>query len=162
MRALFIPLTLAVPANAQSSRPPADAIIAAPSPPIVMTNSPPPPVIYIPPESVRLTPPLAPERHIVRPPQERRSAQSLIGVDDYPASALANREEGRVGFALEVAPNGRVAGCSIVRSSGSSALDHSTCRLMRSRARFTPAMDNTGSPVTGVIEQEVTWQLPAR
>ena len=134
---------------------------AAQSPPIVMTPLPSPPPVYVPPETVRLTPPVAPSRRIIRAPQERRPAQSLISGGDYPASALERREEGRVAFALEIAPNGRVIGCTINRSSGSSALDSATCRLMRSRGRFTPAMDSTGSPAIGVIEQEVSWDLPA-
>lgn len=151
---------LAAPAQAQ--HPPIAAMPSPALPPIVAVPSTPQPPIYVPTETVRLTPPLAPSQRIIRPPLERRPAQSLVGIDDYPASALARREEGRVAFALEIGPNGRVVGCTITRSSGSSALDSTTCRLMRSRARFTPAMDSTGGPAAGVVEQEVDWRLPPR
>ena len=97
---------------------------------------------------------------IMRAPQPRRSAQDYLSADDYPASALAAREEGRVGFVLAVGPNGRVHGCIVTRSSGSAALDSTTCALMRRRARFTPAIDSNGQPGSAMLTQEVEWTLP--
>ena len=43
---------------------------------------------------------------------------------------------------------------------GSAVLDDATCRIMQRRARYTPAMDDNGSPTTGTIEQEITWKVP--
>jgi protein TonB len=76
-------------------------------------------------------------------------------------SALANREAGRVEFRLDVGPSGRVHGCTITRSSGSSALDATTCRILRSRARYTPARNSNGMPVGYPVEDAVEWWLPA-
>jgi protein TonB len=80
---------------------------------------------------------------------------------DYPAAALQARQSGTVRFSLDVGPDGRVTGCTITRSSGSSLLDASTCRLIRARARFSPAIDSNGNPAPSRIDQQFTWKLPA-
>lgn len=85
---------------------------------------------------------------------------SLFSDEDYPSSALRNREEGLVGYKLEIGANGRVTNCTITRSSSSAALDAATCRLLRSRARFTPAVDAQGRPTTSEIAESKTWSLP--
>jgi TonB family protein len=86
---------------------------------------------------------------------------SLFSDEDYPASALAARESGRVEFVLQVGVTGRVEGCMVTRSSGSSALDSTTCRLLRSRARFTPARDTLGNPAASASSGYIYWRLPA-
>jgi protein TonB len=98
---------------------------------------------------------------IVDPPRARAPLQALVSELDYPMSALANREQGRVEFRLDVGANGRVLGCAITRSSGSSALDATTCRILRSRARYTPARNSNGMPVGYPVEDAVEWWLPA-
>ena len=97
---------------------------------------------------------------VVHGPQARQPLPELISADDYPASALAQREQGRVAFTLDVRPDGRVQGCTITRSSGSAALDSATCALMVRRARFTPATGIDGEPVPGRIAGEIWWKLP--
>jgi protein TonB len=104
--------------------------------------------------------PVEPAARIVRPPQERGTAQSYVSPDDYPAAARASGAVGRVGFTLTIDSGGRVIGCTITRSSGSSVLDYATCNLMRRRARFTPAMDSNGNPAVGIIAQELEWKAP--
>ena len=79
---------------------------------------------------------------------------------DYPAAALRDRVEGRVGFALAVTAQGRVNGCRITASSGSSALDSTTCRILYSRARYTPARDARGVAVPDADVGEIVWTLP--
>ena len=144
-------LALAPPAPARPLPPPIMAVPVAP----------PPVLTVVPPAILKPTRPPVSNLGIVRPPQPRRPAQEYVRAEDYPASALARREEGRVAFTLDVGPDGRVHGCTITRSSGSSALDSATCRLMRSRARFTPAIDRTGSPAPATISDEIVWRLPA-
>ncbi len=106
--------------------------------------------------------PPAPLPVIAEPPRAKAPLQALVSVEDYPMSALARREEGRVEFRLDVGENGRVTGCTITRSSGSSALDATTCRILRSRARYTPARDSNGMPVGYPVEDAVEWRLPGR
>ena len=96
------------------------------------------------------------------PPQLRTgSFADYVRPEDYPQAALAARQVGTVGFRLGVAPNGRVVSCTVARSSGSSILDASTCRILRSRLRFEPATDARGRPVEGSVSGEYQWVLPS-
>jgi protein TonB len=96
----------------------------------------------------------------VRPPQPLREPAAYVHELDYPAAALQAKQSGTVRYTLEIGPNGRVTGCTITRSSGFSWLDATTCRLMRARARFTPAVDSNGNSATARIAQHFTWKLP--
>jgi protein TonB len=89
----------------------------------------------------------------------RTPLQSLVTMDDYPAAALRGRDQGTARFMLTVDPVGRVAGCVILVSSGSAGLDSATCRLMRARARFTPARDANGQPVEDRYWDQIAWRL---
>jgi TonB family protein len=80
-------------------------------------------------------------------------------MDDYPAVAMRNREEGMVGFRLDVGANGRVSNCTITQSSASASLDNATCRLLTARARFTPARDLAGNPVSDALRGRVAWRI---
>ena len=86
--------------------------------------------------------------------------QNLISPDDYPAAALQGRDQGTARFLLTVGTDGRVIGCVILTSSGSAALDSATCRIMRSRASFTPARDAGGQPVEDRVWDQLAWRLP--
>jgi periplasmic protein TonB len=89
----------------------------------------------------------------------RMPLQSLITLDDYPAAALRGRDQGTARFMLTVDQAGRVAGCVILASTGSAALDSATCRLVRARARFTPARDANGQPVEDRYWDQIAWRL---
>jgi protein TonB len=95
------------------------------------------------------------------PARAKANLASLFTDQDYPAEALAAREQGDVGFSLEVGANGRVTACAVTRSSGSAALDGATCRLISSRARFTPALDAGGATVPDKVAGRIAWRLPA-
>ena len=97
------------------------------------------------------------------PPAKRAKAlnsRPIFTEVDYPASAKKNREEGVVGFRIKIGPAGRITDCTVLRSSGSAALDETTCRLLTERARFRPAKDDEGKVTWDSIEREMTWQLP--
>jgi protein TonB len=85
---------------------------------------------------------------------------SLFSTDDYPQSAIRNEEQGTTAVRLSIGPDGRVSGCDITASSGSSALDNATCNILRRRARFTPAKDQAGNPITDSYSQRIRWELP--
>jgi protein TonB len=78
---------------------------------------------------------------------------------DYPRAALEARRSGTVFLRFVVAPSGRVSQCNVTRSSGSTALDETTCRLIRSRFRYRPARDYTGRPIAETIRGEHQWEL---
>ena len=154
-------------------------------PPPEKPNTPPPPQIVAPPPMVRITT-IAPQIQTVSvapppvitptarpapppPPQpvKRDSARakgSLVGLfssEDYPVSALSANQQGTTAVRLTIGTDGRVAGCDITSSSGSSSLDSATCNILRRRARFSPAMDSDGHPTTDTYSQRITWRVPA-
>lgn len=94
------------------------------------------------------------------PARAKANLASLFSDKDYPAAAVAAREQGLVGFTLGVDPEGRVSGCTVTRSSGSAALDGATCDLIRARASFTPARDSGGAPVSDEVRGRISWVMP--
>jgi protein TonB len=153
------------PPPEQPNTPP---ITAVPSPfpiPSPMPVPPTPPAVYVPPVP-QITPPAPappapPPPRIVPPQRARANLNSYFSADDYPAAALRGNDQGTTGFSLTIGPNGRVTDCSVTSSSGSSALDQATCRILRSRARYTPARDSSGNPTSGRDSGRVTWRLPS-
>jgi TonB family protein len=94
------------------------------------------------------------------PARPARPLASYFSGDDYP-SGLERVQEGTVRFRLTIGPDGRVGGCAITGSSGSSGLDSATCRVLRGRARYMPARDAAGNPAPGVDHGFVVWRLPS-
>lgn len=141
-------------------------------PPIVRVNTPAPPIVQTvrvaPPPVITPTAPVAPPAPPAPPPPPKKvqparakaNLASLFSTDDYPPSALRSGEEGTTGFSLTVGTNGRVTECTITSSSGSSTLDNATCRLLERRARFTPAHDSSGNPITDTVPGRITWRIP--
>jgi protein TonB len=95
------------------------------------------------------------------PRSARLMTANLFQDEDYPASALRAGESGVVGFVAEVGPDGRVTDCVITASSGSAALDLTTCRLVKLRARFVPALDEAGRATADRLRGRIAWRLPA-
>ncbi|HVI98584.1 MAG TPA: energy transducer TonB [Sphingomonas sp.] len=79
--------------------------------------------------------------------------------DAYPPAAKAAGAEGRTSFAVDVDAKGRVTSCAIVESSGTPLLDSTTCALVVTNGRFTPAHDAAGKPIAGVWKSAMRWQL---
>lgn len=134
-------------------------------PPLVQMNAPPPPIQmqFAPPPTIQppRAPPAPPPPRKIQSARARANLASYVTNDDYPAAALSRNEEGTTGFTLTVSPDGRVSGCTVTRSSGSSTLDAATCQLMRSRAKFTPAIDNSGNPTSDSVNATIRWVIPA-
>ena len=126
------------------------------APPLPTT---PPPIVRIPVFAAPPPPPPPPPPPKKELARARANLGSLISHVDYPAEALRNGEEGTVGFRLTVGANGRVAGCTIISSSGSASLDSTTCRIMTARARFTPARDRSGLPTTDTVSARIVWRI---
>ena len=133
-------------------------IVQAPTtvaPPIITTPVPPPP------RPVVVAPPPAP------PPPPRISQAAVakgnpgqyFSQDNYPPSALRAGEEGRVVAMLTIGTDGRVSECEVTTSSGSAALDQATCRIAKSRVRYSPAKDENGQPIASRTSLPVRWQI---
>jgi protein TonB len=78
---------------------------------------------------------------------------------DYPRAAYERGIGGTVYLRFTVAPSGRVSDCTVTRSSGSAALDETTCRLIVQRFRYRPARNAEGKPIAQVISGEHLWEL---
>jgi TonB family protein len=116
---------------------------------------PPVPVPYIvPPPS----PPPAPPTQ--RPRLLQGSFVDYFTPADYPANALPPGGYAYVAFSVAVGPDGRVTTCTIYRSSGAPALDAATCRVVRERARYSPALDPAGQPAAGRHGGGIMWEAP--
>lgn len=142
--------------------PPPPINIAVAPPPIQTVQTPPPPAPVIP--IARPAPPPAPPAP--PPPSKARGVtpdnQSSWAArirENYPARAIRDEIEGRVGVRVTVGPNGRVTACSVSSSSGSSILDDAACEGMQRYARFNPALDDAGNPVSASWSTTIVYQL---
>jgi protein TonB len=115
------------------------------------------PIVLPPREPVITEPPKAKK---VEPARARANLASYVSDADYPSSAIRNEEQGTTRFRLAVGSDGKVAECTVTGSSGSNALDSATCRLMKQRARFTPARDSDGRLVPDSVSNAIRWVLP--
>ena len=88
-------------------------------------------------------------------------AQSVVGINDYPARALREGRQGTVTFRLLIDEHGLPEACNIVESSGTPELDNKTCELMMQRARFKPAIKD-GKPVKGNYTSRLRWTIPTQ
>jgi protein TonB len=89
----------------------------------------------------------------------KTSLARLFSDADYPAAAVMKGQSGRVGFALLIGEDGRVADCTIVSTSGVPSLDSQACALLRIRARFEPARDNEGKPTKDSAVGGIVWRM---
>jgi protein TonB len=152
-----------------------------PPPPPVPKNLPPPPIVAPPPivqtqaptntiVTVRTPPPapiITPQAPQAPPPPSVASPASIKGDqnfgitdEDYPSAAQRAGEQGTTRFSYDVTPDGRMANCNVVQSSGSSSLDTTTCMLAMRRARFKPAKDASGNPIGSHMTRSIRWVLP--
>jgi periplasmic protein TonB len=95
-------------------------------------------------------------------PPPRANLGSYFTYSDYPRESVRNREQGTVSFRVEINPQGRVANCTVTRSSGFPRLDETTCRLLTERLHYRPARDAAGNPASGTDDGSVTWRLPGQ
>jgi periplasmic protein TonB len=129
-----------------------------PPPPSVIVSQPTPPPVYVPaPAAPVITPPAPPQAAVKMTP--RGQPGSWVTNDDYPPSAQRDGVEGVTGFRLAVGPDGKVTGCSVTSSSGSSLLDDTACRLLTRRARFNPAKDSNGTALSDTYSGRFRWQI---
>jgi protein TonB len=164
--------------------PPEPVKTEAPPPPSVITRT--PPIVEMPPRPViaqseplpplpttvfptpgpapvaRIEPPAPapPAAKTVEPARAKANLASYVSDEDYPSTAIRNEEQGTTRFRLGVGPDGKVKECTVTSSSGSPALDSTTCKLMRQRARFTPATGSDGKPTSDTVTNAIRWVLP--
>ena len=77
---------------------------------------------------------------------------------DYPVAARPN--EGKVDLTLGIDEKGRVASCTVQKSSGSAILDRTTCVLLTRRLKARPAVTADGKPTSDIIQTSIDWHMP--
>ena len=87
--------------------------------------------------------------------------EELFTPADYPIAAREAGQSGDVAVQLWIGTNGRVEGCTVLRSSGAASLDSATCRILRSRGRFGPPRGPSGAPLPSQLKHVQHWALPA-
>ena len=130
-------------------------------PPVTVVDTPPPPqpVVRVPAPAAPPAPPPAPSKaRGVQPEGQNRWQQRIM--DNYPARALRDETEGTVGIRATINAEGRVSGCSVTSSSGSSVLDDAACADLTRYARFNPALDDAGNPTSGSWSTRIVYRIP--
>jgi TonB family protein len=93
-------------------------------------------------------------------PLARLAKDQILKVDGpyYPATALAQHQEGACGLRVRVEADGTVKRVSLTRTSASVDLD-TACKEAIYAAKFIPAEDG-GAPVASSIDVWLAWHLP--
>lgn len=99
----------------------------------------------------------SPSNMMPRSPTPANTAGYWVTGSDYPVDLNYKGVGGISAFRVDVAPTGTVLNCTITASSGQKDLDDRTCQLVSSRARFHPALDARGRPVSGAYANRVRW-----
>jgi TonB family protein len=81
---------------------------------------------------------------------------------DYPQKAFDREWQGTTTMAVLIDPAGRVADCSVIKSSGYAELDKQTCWVAMRRVKFSPAIDPNGQRAYGLYRSNVIWSRPDR
>lgn len=128
------------------------------APPVTIQSVPTPPPVFVPTPTAPPAPP--PPPRVSQAAGLKGNPAQYFSSDNYPPAAARAGAQGRVVAKLNVGTDGRVSGCQITTSSGNSDLDDTTCRIARSRIKFTPAKDEAGQPLASVYTLPVRWVLP--
>lgn len=88
-----------------------------------------------------------------------RSIRGIFSSEDYPAASLDEDQDGTVTFALLIDEAGKVADCTVIKTSGVAALDAQSCAVVKARARFKPALGANGKPAKSSMTSKVTWRI---
>jgi TonB family protein len=94
------------------------------------------------------------------PPQAQpgpglRRPADWVSNEDYPAAAKG--AAGTTHIELTIDAQGVVTDCRILLASGSQVLDDQSCRLLRARAGFRPALDAAGVPIVSTFRRYIRW-----
>jgi len=137
----------------------------APNPPEVKTIQDPPPIQRTDPRPTQTAAPVGPPPAPKGPskargvqPKNQRSWSARIQ-EDYPRRAAQEEIEGTVGVRCTVTADGRATGCSVTSSSGSDILDGAATKAVERYARFEPALNDEGTPISASWSTRITYKL---
>ena len=155
-----------------------------PPPPPPQKNLPPPPIVAPPPPMNLSAPHPQPEtqpsplptQHMdlqpkaqptqeAKPPSRARLASAKnqsawqADIQENLSSDAVREGSGVVGMTITIGADGRVSDCTPSRSSGKPGLDRSACAGMKRFARYTPALDDDGNPISSTTTQTIRFDL---
>ncbi|MGB3379085.1 MAG: TonB family protein [Allopontixanthobacter sediminis] len=85
------------------------------------------------------------QRERISAPEPKNVPARWIASDDYPSTALRQKLSGTVRFRLDIDETGSVDGCVIQEAFSDPAFQEVTCKLIKKRARFEPAVGADGN-----------------
>jgi TonB family protein len=80
--------------------------------------------------------------------------------EDYPSAMQQMGQPGIVQFRLTVDEKGIPAACHIQQSTNPEGFDRTVCEKLMRRARFVPALDKDGKPMTSYYRDTVHFMFP--
>ena len=89
-----------------------------------------------------------------------RLVDGSLMTSDYPPEAYKVKAEGVTVAQFIISATGAVSECKALQTSGNPVLDDTTCSLIRTRFKFSPAIGFDGKPVVEVRRQRVVWVYP--
>ncbi len=93
-------------------------------------------------------------------PTPKGNPSYWVATSDYQSLAMMNEWQGTTGIRLDIGVDGRVSNCVVTQSSGYGLLDDETCKIIKRRARFNPALDEVGKAVASTYSKNIRWALP--
>jgi TonB family protein len=78
---------------------------------------------------------------------------------NYPVHLLREGEQGTVGVRLTINKEGRPTFCEVTMYSGPASFNDTACLQLIRHAQFSPATDETGSPVASFYSLRVTYKI---
>lgn len=93
-------------------------------------------------------------------PSPKNSQHLWLTPSDYPNRSLFEGESAIVRYRLNVDENGNPTACEVQRRTNSPEFAEITCSRLMQRARFLPAISNSGKPVAAYFVGTVTWLVP--
>lgn len=76
--------------------------------------------------------------------------KEITGAFDYPTAALVKGVQGAVYYQMMVRADGKPAGCTVTKASGSHELDKGTCTCARAFTNLEPTQDAQGLRVQDI------------
>lgn len=83
-----------------------------------------------------------------------------INAADYRSEMFAKGNEAIVHFRLSVDEHGNATACHIQQSTRPKAFDNVVCRVLMKRAKFLPAVDKAGTPITSYYRNTARFIIP--
>jgi periplasmic protein TonB len=146
------PVAPPAPINIAPAPPPIRTVDSIPPPAPVARQVPPPA-----PPAAPAPPPAPSQARPARPENRNRWVQRIM--DNYPRRAQQRGIEGSVGMSVTIDASGRISACSVTGSSGSEDLDQAACEGMQRFARYEPALNDAGQPISSSMSQTIQYRL---